>query len=194
MINWVFYDNLSRLFHEVVYSFFRDAFQSILFGCLGTIVVYRVRVTGNRGKNQIWLYIFRVFPTLSYLYFLLRKTVIGRNYYEKPLEVLWDNWEIFDEWGRMQTGTIENILLFFPLMILLFHCRKQRVEFKMMFGLSVIIPFSISTMIESAQLIYHLGTFQISDIFFNTFGGLAGGLIYYIICKAKNRIGKFQKV
>ena len=37
--------------------------------------------------------------------------------------------------------------------------------------------FSIS--IEMLQLLLRLGTFQLSDIFYNTVGGVLGGLIYY---------------
>ena len=35
-------------------------------------------------------------------------------------------------------------------------------------------------MIEFTQLLFHLGTFQISDLTYNTLGGAVGGVIYYI--------------
>ena len=35
-------------------------------------------------------------------------------------------------------------------------------------------------MIEFTQLLFHLGTFQISDLTYNTLGGVAGGIIYYL--------------
>ena len=37
-------------------------------------------------------------------------------------------------------------------------------------------------MIEFSQLLFHLGTFQISDLCYNTIGGAVGGIIYYIGC------------
>lgn len=37
-----------------------------------------------------------------------------------------------------------------------------------------------SFIIEFAQLLFHLGTFQISDLTYNTLGGAVGGVIYYI--------------
>ena len=37
-----------------------------------------------------------------------------------------------------------------------------------------------SFMIEFTQLLFHLGTFQISDLTYNTLGGAVGGVIYYL--------------
>jgi len=33
-----------------------------------------------------------------------------------------------------------------------------------------------------------LGTFQLSDIFYNTVGGMIGGLMYYAVMKARKRL------
>ena len=41
------------------------------------------------------------------------------------------------------------------------------------------IAFIFSISIEMLQLLLRLGTFQLSDIFYNTVGGVLGGLIYY---------------
>ena len=46
--------------------------------------------------------------------------------------------------------------------------------------------FSIS--IEMLQLFLRLGTFQLSDLFYNTVGGMIGGLMYYGIAKAKKHL------
>ena len=44
-----------------------------------------------------------------------------------------------------------------------------------------------SFMIEFAQLLFHLGTFQISDLTYNTLGGAVGGVIYCIGYKIISR-------
>ena len=55
-----------------------------------------------------------------------------------------------------------------------------------------------SFLIEFTQLLFHLGTFQISDLTYNTLGGAVGGVIYYLgYCrkrknKTKNR-GKLSE-
>ena len=46
-----------------------------------------------------------------------------------------------------------------------------------------------SFVIEFSQLLFHLGTFQISDLVYNTLGGTVGGLAYYIIYKFRYRNG-----
>ena len=38
------------------------------------------------------------------------------------------------------------------------------------------------------QLLLRLGTFQLSDIFYNTVGGLLGGLMYCAVMKARKRL------
>ena len=40
------------------------------------------------------------------------------------------------------------------------------------------IAFIFSVSIEMLQLLLRLGTFQLSDIFYNTVGGVLGGLMY----------------
>ena len=50
------------------------------------------------------------------------------------------------------------------------------------------IAFIFSISIEMLQLLLRLGTFQLSDIFYNTVGGVLGGLMYYIAMKARKRL------
>ena len=50
--------------------------------------------------------------------------------------------------------------------------------------------FLFSLAIEFLQLFLRLGTFQLSDLFYNTLGGVLGGMIYWICWKIR---GKKQK-
>lgn len=45
-----------------------------------------------------------------------------------------------------------------------------------------------SFLIEFTQLLFHLGTFQISDLTYNTLGGAVGGVIYYLGYCRKRKI------
>ncbi|WP_347046079.1 VanZ family protein [Blautia wexlerae] len=47
------------------------------------------------------------------------------------------------------------------------------------------MAFGFSLMIEMLQLLLRLGTFQLSDIFYNTVGGVLGGMCYWGIIKIK---------
>lgn len=38
------------------------------------------------------------------------------------------------------------------------------------------------------QYLLRLGTFQLSDIFYNTVGGVLGGLMYYAVMKVRKRL------
>ena len=51
-------------------------------------------------------------------------------------------------------------------------------------GIRPWLPF----LIEMLQLLLHLGTFQRSDIFYNTVGGVLGGLMYCAVVKARKRL------
>ena len=53
---------------------------------------------------------------------------------------------------------------------------------------SVKIAFIFSISIEMLQLLLRLGTFQLSDIFYNTVGGVLGGLMYCGIMRARKRL------
>jgi len=50
------------------------------------------------------------------------------------------------------------------------------------------IAFIFSVSIEMLQLLLRLGTFQLSDILYNTVGGLLGGLMYCAVMKARKRL------
>lgn len=51
--------------------------------------------------------------------------------------------------------------------------------------LSEKIAFGFSLIIEMLQLLLRLGIFQLSDIFYNTVGGVLGGICYWGIMKIK---------
>ena len=50
------------------------------------------------------------------------------------------------------------------------------------------VAFIFSISIEMLQLLLRLGTFQLSDIFYNTVGGVLGGLLYCVVMKARKRL------
>lgn len=46
----------------------------------------------------------------------------------------------------------------------------------------------LMVLIEMLQLLLRLGTFQLSDIFYNTVGGVLGGLMCCVVMKARKRL------
>ena len=51
-----------------------------------------------------------------------------------------------------------------------------------------VLSFIFSISIEMLQLLLRLGTFQLSDIFYNTVGGVLGGLMYCVVMKARKHL------
>ena len=55
-------------------------------------------------------------------------------------------------------------------------------------GTGQAVFYCLPISIEMLQLLLRLGTFQLSDIFCNTVGGVLGGLLYYVVMKARKRL------
>lgn len=73
-----------------------------------------------------------------------------------------------------------NLILFIPIGVFVFLISKNyRLLNSVLFGLF------ISETIECSQLIWHLGSFDVDDLFFNTVGALVGGVFVVLIRKVK---------
>lgn len=87
----------------------------------------------------------------------------------------------------MTTEAIENIALFLPFTALLYWTFPEKfVDHRStvrMIGRALVISFSVSLGIESLQLLFCLGTFQLSDLCYNSIGGTVGGLVYLVFRK-----------
>ena len=85
-------------------------------------------------------------------------------------------------------------MLFIPFVVLLLWAFKNEiigedVRIVKVLWKSTVTVGIFSFVIEFSQLLFHLGTFQISDLVYNTLGGTVGGLAYYIIYKFRYRNG-----
>lgn len=134
----------------------------------------------------------RIFLLVFYTAMILFRTLLNRNMWANPLSNVFGNWGIFTKDGTITTEPIENFVLFLPFVILLFWARRdkifsRRTTLKKTVLASARITFLFSFIIEMLQLLLRLGTWQLSDLFYNTAGGIAGGLIYYTIYKIKKR-------
>ena len=129
----------------------------------------------------------RVFLLVFYISMMLFRTVLARSYWSSPLMNVLGVWGLYDKSGNIYTENIENLMLFIPFGFLLLWAFRDRlfstVEFTFKnLALGMLVMSSVfSVVIEMCQLMLKLGTVQISDVFFNTFGGFIGGIIYYLI-------------
>lgn len=141
----------------------------------------------------------RTFLLAFYTAMILLKTVLNRAIWPDPLEKIFGGWGLYDN-GQFTTESIENFILFVPFSsFLLWAFQKELLgeSKRIWFGKTVWqvtkIVAVFSFMIEFAQLLFHLGTFQISDLTYNILGGAAGGVIYYIGYKIIRAVEKHRK-
>ena len=133
----------------------------------------------------------RTFLLVFYIAMILFRTLLNRNMWANPLSDVIGIWWIYNANGGLTTECIENFALFIPFTVLLLWAAKERILARVTIGSvlwkSLKITFLFSFGIEMLQLLLRLGTWQLSDLFFNTLGGAVGGLIYYVGYKIKHR-------
>lgn len=96
---------------------------------------------------------------------------------------------IYNANGELTTEAIENVLLFIPLMLLwLWVADKQEFSFIKTLSFAVKNALLCSFLIEMAQLLLRVGQVQISDLVYNTLGGIIGGVCYWITIWAKKKV------
>lgn len=151
----------------------------------------------NGWKNTIrqWLVEFRkdkefrhMFCFILWMVIIISSTLWNRDVWMNPLSNVMGGWNLYNEEGNLTTEAIENILLFIPALgtlFLNFHQKIFNKGFNFWFVIlkSIYFAFSISLLIELCQLFFHLGTFQFSDLIYNTLGGMVGGILYWFYYK-----------
>lgn len=169
--------------------------MAILFGALYMFA----KEKGWKDIIQEWCSLFKsssnfrkIFCLAFYTSMILFKTLLYRNIWLNPLSNVIGVWGLYNEKGELTTEAIENLALFIPFTILLLWSLHEKflgegTKLLRTIWQSVKIVFIFSLAIEFLQLFLRLGTFQLSDLFYNTLGGLAGGLIYWIGYKLTHR-------
>ena len=102
----------------------------------------------------------------------------------------WGIWETVNGEQKLTTECIENVIMMVPLSAVVMWTFGEKIgkSWKKILWQSGKIAFCFSVSIEMLQLLLRLGTFQLSDIFYNTFGGVLGGLLYCVAMKTRKRL------
>ena len=133
----------------------------------------------------------RTFFLVFYTAMILFRTLLNRNMWLNPVSNVLGVWGLYNAKRELTTECIENLALFIPFAVLLLCVAKERILKRMTIGAalwnSTKITFLFSFAIEMLQLFLRLGTWQLSDLFYNTLGGTIGGLIYFAGYKVKHR-------
>ena len=95
----------------------------------------------------------------------------------------WGIWETVNGEQKLTTECIENVIMMMPFSVVVMWTFGEKIGngWKKILWQSWKIAFIFSISIEMLQLLLRLGTFQLSDIFYNT----VGGLMYCAVMKAR---------
>lgn len=139
----------------------------------------------------------KMFFLVFYTVMILFKTLLNRSMWANPVSNVIGIWGLykFDTNKNamvLTTEVPENLALFIPFTILLLWTYREkiigeRVKLGKVLWQSTKIVFLFSFSIEMLQLFLRLGTWQLSDLFYNTLGGFIGGLIYWIGFRIKHK-------
>jgi glycopeptide antibiotics resistance protein len=192
-------DVAKRIIENVLIALYQPFGFSIIMAVLAMFFYMLVKEFGLKATLQRWLNEFktssrfrRIFVLVFYIALMLFKTLLNRDMWRNPISNVIGIWGLYNEKGELTTEVIENIALFIPFAILLlwsFHEKFLGEGAKLIRTIwqSIKVVFLFSLIIEFLQLLMRLGTFQLSDLFYNTLGGLVGGLIYWIGYKVTHR-------
>lgn len=188
-----------------IYEPFGFALLLAFFTMFFYLYAYNPVNAGKGWKVTLWIWVtefktdcfFRKLFLLAFFSaMILFRTLLNRNLWLNPLSDVMGGWGIWkissDGTKELTTDCIENIILMSPLTSVLMWTMKEKlvkvISLRSIAFKSTEIAFCFSLTIECLQLFLRLGTFQLSDLFYNTLGGLLGGVAYWIAWKIRHSI------
>lgn len=189
----------NKIAYNVLSALYKPFWAAVLLAFLAMFLYLYAKEHGWKKSNLIrnmletWWEAFknssnfrRAYLLAFYTAMILLRTVLNRQIWFDPLGKIFGGWGVYED-GQFTTESIENFMLFVPFSILLlwaFHKELLGESKNIRLGRTVWqvtkIVGGFSFIIEFTQLIFLLGTFQLSDLIYNTLGGTVGGIIYYI--------------
>lgn len=155
-------------------------------GWKSAIVTWYQKFKGSVSFRKLFLLAF----VISMILF---RTLLNRNLWMNPLSNVmggWGIWETVNGEQKLTTECIENVIMMVPFSAIVMWAFGEKIGngCKKILWYSGKMAFIFSISIEMLQLLLRLGTFQLSDIFYNTVGGLIGGVCYFGVMKARKRL------
>ena len=200
-----------KIVGDIIANVLTALYQPFWFALLLSIMImffymfcYKPTGSGRGCKKavKVWignfkeeLFFRKLFLLVFFTVMILFRTLLNRNMWANPLSDVMGGWWI---WSKSSDGTVtlttecfENVLLMLPFTAILMWTAKEKllkkIDFRNIVWKCTQTAFIFSVFIEFLQLFLRLGTFQLSDIFYNTLGGFLGGVIYWISWKLKTR-------
>ncbi len=196
---------LSKILINILTAFYESFGFSILLSFLAMFFYLYACVPVDAGKGWkgaivTWYKEFKesvFFRKLFLLAFvtslILFRTLLNRNLWMNPLSKVmggWGIWETVNGEQRLTTECIENVIMMVPFSAVVMWTFQKKVGNgrKNIVWQSGRVAFIFSIVIEVLQLLLRLGTFQLSDIFYNTVGGVVGGVCYWGVMRVRKKL------
>ena len=196
---------LAKILRNILTALYEPFGFSFLLSFLARffyLYAYEPQEAGKGWKSAIvtWYQKFKESVFFRKLFFLafvislvLFRTLLNRSQWMNPLGAImggWGIWETVNGEQKLTTECIENVIMMVPFTSMVIWTFQEKVgsRWKKILWYSGKIAFGFSVSIEMLQLLLRLGTFQLSDIFYNTVGGVLGGVCYWGIMKARKHL------
>lgn len=191
---------IRRIILDVLMALYQVMGISLVTAVLFMFMYLFARDQGWKAAMKKWTAEFksdrqfrRVFLLALITAMILGKTLFCRTIWEDTFRDVIGVWGIFDRQGKLYTENIENILLIVPFSFAMLAAFRNKLlpGGKASLGRCVlkgaICGCVLSLLIEACQLFLKLGAVQLSDVVYNSVGGLLGGMCYWLIVKWKAR-------
>ena len=196
---------LAKILRNILTALYEPFGFSLLLSFLAMffyLYAYEPQEAGKGWKSALvtWYQKFKESVFFRKLFFLafvtslvLFRTLLNRSQWMNPLADImggWGIWETVNEERQLTTECIENVIMMVPFSAVVAWTFEEKIGsgWKKILWQSGKIAFIFSISIEMLQLLLRLGTFQLSDIFYNTVGGVLGGVCYCGIMKVRKRL------
>ncbi len=190
---------IKKILESILTSLYQEFNAALVCAVLFMFVYVCIKENGFKKTCRFWYHRFReskefrrVFYLAFYSFMILFRTLLCRAFFSNPLQNIMGVWGL-EHNNAPYTEGIENFILFVPFTCLLFWAFRNKIfkdgkiRFLSLIVKSIVISFLVSLGIETTQLLFKLGTFQLADLCFNTCGGMLGGIIYYLLSILKNK-------
>ena len=196
---------LAKILRNILTALYEPFGFSLLLSFLAMffyLYAYEPQEAGKGWKSALvtWYQKFKESVFFRKLFFLafvtslvLFRTLLNRSQRINPLAHIMGGlgiWETLNGEQKLTTECTENVIMMVPFSAVVAWTFEEKIGsgWKKILWQSGKIAFIFSISIEMLQLLLRLGTFQLSDIFYNTVGGVLGGLMYCVVMKARKRL------